>query len=72
MIDVNLLRQRIKFIRLQRNLKTADIASALCIDTRNYLRIESGERKCITIEELDIICNRLGIDPADLIKEISV
>lgn len=47
------------------------MAAVLCIDTRNYLRIESGERKHISIAELDIICNHLGIDLGTFIKEIS-
>lgn len=71
MINMNLLRKRLKTLRLEQGLKTSDIAAALNIDTRNYLRIERGERKCITIEELDIICTRLSIDLPDLVKEVS-
>jgi len=71
MIQMHILRKRLKLLRLERDLKPVDMAAVLCIDTRNYLRIESGERKHISIAELDIICNHLGIDLGTFIKEIS-
>lgn len=67
MVHVELIRKKIKALRLCRGFSASCMGRALYMDGRNYLRIESGERKTISLEELDVICDKLGISLVTLI-----
>jgi transcriptional regulator with XRE-family HTH domain len=62
------LHDRIKFLRLSKNLTQSYLAEQLNIDTGNYSRLERGETK-ISIERLGKIAQLLDVDLNFLISK---
>ena len=56
---------RIRDIRILKNLTQAQMADALDINRVTYINIESGRRK-LNVDELFAVCNKLGITVSDL------
>ena len=64
------LRQRLKEARLDAGLRQVDLAETLGKPQSFVAKIESGERKIDFIEVLDV-CTAVGLDPAQLVTELS-
>lgn len=62
------LHNKIKFIRLSKNLTQGYIADELKIDVANYSRLERGETS-ISIERLQKITELLEVDITDLFRK---
>ncbi len=56
---------KIRDMRVAKNLTQAQMAEALNINRATYINIESGKRK-LNVDELAIICNRLGVSISEL------
>ncbi len=65
------LYNKIKFIRLSKNLTQGYIADELGIDVANYSRLERGETS-ITLDRLQKIASLLEVNIAELILEDDV
>ncbi len=64
------LRTLLKAARLSAGLRQIDVAGVLSKPQSHIAKIESGERKTDFIEVLDI-CTAIGLDPCDLVKELT-
>jgi transcriptional regulator with XRE-family HTH domain len=62
------LNDRIKILRLAKNITQEYMAEQLCIDTANYGRLERGKTK-IDIDRLKKIATLLNIEISELLKE---
>ncbi len=58
--------ERIKELRIQKQMPQRQLAAALDIDTATYCKIEKGERKAKR-EQVEIIANVLKTDKEELI-----
>lgn len=58
--------ERIKELRIQKQMPQRQLAAALDIDTATYCKIEKGERKAKR-EQVEIIANVLKADKEELI-----
>lgn len=58
--------ERIKELRIQKQMPQRQLAAALDIDTATYCKIEKGERKAKR-EQVEIIANVLNTDKEELI-----
>lgn len=56
----------IKSIRNSKNLTQENMAETLGINRATYINIEAGRRE-ITLDELEKLCNKLGIMPSDIL-----
>lgn len=64
------LRERLKEGRVAAGLRQVDLAAALEKPQSFVAKVENGERKTDFIEVLDI-CSVLGLDPCQLIRDLS-
>lgn len=58
--------ERIKELRIQKQMPQRQLAAALDVDTATYCKIEKGERKAKR-EQVEIIANVLKTDKEELI-----
>lgn len=63
--DNDTIVNKIRDIRVAKNLTQEQMAKALDINRATYINIESGKRK-LNIDELGIICGKLGVSLSDL------
>lgn len=61
------LNQKIREVRLAKNMKQAELAKNLGITVQSYSMKEAGRRP-ITTDELQIIANTLNISVGDLFE----
>lgn len=60
--------RRIRMIRIDKGIKQSDVAKHLFITATAYNRMERGHTQ-ITVRNLLLIAQALGIDVCDLIRE---
>jgi len=65
----DLLRLRLRQVRLDAGLRQSDLASALCKQQSYVAKYESGEKSLGLIEVLDI-CQVLKYNPQALVREL--
>ncbi len=58
--------ERIKELRIQKQMPQRQLAAALDIDTATYCKIEKGERKAKR-EQVEIIAQLLSVDKNELV-----
>lgn len=58
--------ERIKELRIQKQMLQRQLAAALDIDTATYCKIEKGERKAKR-EQVEIIAQLLSVDKKELV-----
>ena len=58
--------ERIKELRIQKQMTQRQLAAALDIDTATYCKIEKGERKAKR-EQVEIIAQLLSVDKNELV-----
>ena len=58
--------ERIKELRIQKQMPQRQLAAALDIDTATYCKIEKGERKAQS-EQVEIIAQLLSVDKNELV-----
>lgn len=58
--------ERIKELRIQKQMPQRQLAAALDIDTATYCKIEKGERKARR-EQVEIIAQLLSVDKNELV-----
>jgi transcriptional regulator with XRE-family HTH domain len=66
------MRTKIKTLREGKGISQSQMAERLNMDERNYMRIESGERKLMDTEMLMRIAEVLDVDVADLLVNETV
>ncbi|EKL1664941.1 helix-turn-helix transcriptional regulator, partial [Salmonella enterica] len=57
---------RIRQLRIAKNMKLADLAEAVGVDAANISRLETGKQKQFTEQSLIKLANILGVEIADL------